>query len=140
MLDRDNRGRIISRSEPNVDAATLFMYDAYNRVTRVANGAKWQQMQYDVADRLIQRTTSDGGTATWTFDNAANGLGLLASATTSAGYMRSLVYDALGRVRNESVTVRGRTFTSGIEYDGVGRVSGVQFPSGYRVRRHSVQR
>lgn len=135
VLRRDKRGRIVSRDEPNVAQSTSFTYDAYGRLTRVENGGKRQEMQYDELDRLVRRTTSDGDTAYWQFDSATNGVGKLVGSNTTNGYSRTIAYDNIGRVRSETIVVRGRTFTNVLEYDSFGRLATVTFPGDYVIKR-----
>jgi RHS repeat-associated protein len=76
-------------------------------------------------------------TSTWVYDTAAHGIGKVASASITAGidigYQRVYSYDSLGRPQQLATTIDGTVYTMAAGYDANGRMSSVNYPSGFSV-------
>jgi uncharacterized protein RhaS with RHS repeats len=86
---------------------------------------------------LAQKTEPDM-TSVWVYDTAANGIGKLASSSITAGpgvgYANNTSYDALGRPIQVATTIDGVTYTMGATYDANGRLTKINYPSGFAAR------
>jgi RHS repeat-associated protein len=130
----DVRGRKIATSDPDLGAWSY----SYNVISELKSqtDAKSQTstVSYDVLSRPLQRVEPDM-TSVWVYDTAANGIGKLASASItggpSAGYQRTVGYDALGRPTQIATTIDGTAYTMSAGYDANGRLSQVTYPSGF---------
>jgi RHS repeat-associated protein len=130
----DTRGRKIVSSDPNLGTWT-YTYNALGELVSQTD-AKLQTttISYDKLGRPLQRVEPDM-TSVWVYDTAANGIGKLASASITAGptagYQRTMTYEALGRPSQVATTIDGVTYTMGAGYDANGRLSQVTYPSGF---------
>jgi RHS repeat-associated protein len=130
----DTRGRRIASSDPNLGSWT-YTYNVLGELTSQTD-AKLQTttFNFDKLSRPLQRVEPDM-TSVWVYDTAANGIGKVASASITAGptagYQRTMTYDALGRPSQVATTIDGTTYTMGAGYDANGRLSQVTYPSGF---------
>jgi RHS repeat-associated protein len=130
----DTRGRRIASSDPNLGSWT-YTYNVLGELTSQTD-AKLQTatISYDKLGRPLQRV-EPGMTSVWVYDTAANGIGKVASASITAGptagYQRTMTYDALGRPSQAATTIDGSTYTMGAGYDANGRLNQVTYPSGF---------
>jgi RHS repeat-associated protein len=125
----DVRGRKIQSSDPdmgtwtygyNVLGELITQTDAKNQTTTLA---------YDQLGRLTQRVEPEV-TSSWTYDTAAVGIGKLAQASTSFGYLREHFYDSKGRPRRTRLTISGQVSNYLIEYDPIsGKLDTINYPS-----------
>ncbi len=67
----------------------------------------------------------------WTYDTAANGVGLLATVTSPAGHRDEYTYDEKSRPSTHTLTFgdTGESFTSARDYDALGRLWHVTYPA-----------
>lgn len=84
---------------------------------------------YDALGRVLSRTAG-GSTATFAYDTAARGKGLLATRRDDAGLLRVWAYDAVGRTLAESQETGGTTLFFSTSYDPMGNVSSRTLPTG----------
>jgi RHS repeat-associated protein len=130
----DLRGRRIVLDDPDTGRSD-FAYNVLGELTGRSD-AKGQltTFAYDKLGRMVERIEPDL-TSTWTYDTAVKGVGKLAAATASNGYMRQHLYDSLGRPAATLLTVDdpipNRFDTL---YDANGRVSEIAYPSGFGAR------
>jgi len=92
---------------------------------------------YDVLNRITQRTDSDGTiteTGNWSYDTAANGLGLLASLS-GTDFEKTFSYNALSRLSSTSTQLFSEATpkTFNYQYDVFSRGSTTQYPSSMSV-------
>ena len=141
-------------------AETVTVRDAYGRVRRSIdpdrgeteahyNGFDELVSSLDAAQRLVERTydplgrpltrTDDDGETRWTWDTAPHGVGQLAAVEGPDGHTLSYGYDALGRPRTTTLRIDGEAFTTGVTYDGLGRVETVRYPEAPGVDALAVQ-
>jgi RHS repeat-associated protein len=85
-----------------------------------------------VLGRLTNRTEPDL-TSNWTYDTQTKGIGKLATASTTAGFQRTISYDSLGRPVTNQVTADSTSYTTTSTYDIGGRIGTVTYPSGFGV-------
>ena len=69
------------------------------------------------------------GSTTIVWDQAANGIGKIASATSTDGVRSLFRYDSLSRVQSEEMRLDKRRFAFNYSYDSFGRLAGLQYPS-----------
>jgi RHS repeat-associated protein len=130
----DIRGRKTLSSDPDMGVWT-YVYDGFGELySQVDAKSKRTALHYDKLGRVAERDETDL-TSNWTYDTATGaGVGQLASATTDGGYVRTPVYDSLGRPSTTTLTVDGTANTYAVGYDANGRVQTVAYPSGFTVK------
>ncbi|MEQ9128202.1 MAG: hypothetical protein RIF31_08015, partial [Thalassospira sp.] len=96
---------------------------------------------YDVLGRMTQRVEAEG-TSTWSYDTAANGIGMVDTVSGPGGqdalgaaqtYSESHSYDALGRPSATTRTIRNENYTTSLSYDAGSRLETVTYPTGFKV-------
>ncbi|MBV35602.1 MAG: hypothetical protein CMP47_09125 [Rickettsiales bacterium] len=119
--------------DPNMGVKT-FGYNTYGEVESEidANGDKVTH-QYDSLGRVLLREVNDTKQASFIFDGATNGVGLL-SYEESGDFERSYTYDNYSRAKTTTTVIDSTSYTSEAFYDGVyGRVKAYQYASGIKV-------
>jgi RHS repeat-associated protein len=132
----DTRGRKIQTADPDLGVWN-YEYNALGELVKQTD-AKNQvtTMTYDKLGRMTRRT-EPGLTSDWIYDTATTGVGKLRQAQTSAGYIRTHSYDALGRP-SQTQTNMGTgnpLLTSSATYDTAGRAATSTYPSGLVVKQ-----
>jgi len=129
----DLLGRKTSMIDPDMGSWS-YEYDALGNLIRQTD-AKGQitTMTYDLLGRMTSRTEPDG-TATWSYDTAANGIGKIASENSSNGVAKVYSYDTLGRATSETTTIGGVAYAVSTTYDGASRIYRTNYPSGLAIR------
>jgi len=134
----DIRGNKLSSSDPDLGLWT-YSYDALGELLTQTDpneraGATMTVLSYDALGRLHQRTEPDQ-TSAWTYDTAANGVGMPAVATGSnAGYSRTHTYDSLSRPTKVTLTISGKTYFYTRNYNSDSRIATLTYPSGLAVK------
>lgn len=133
----DIRGRKTAMVDPDMGAWS-YVYNALGELVQQTDAkAQVSTMAYDKLGRLTERA-EPGLTSTWTYDSATKGIGKLASATASNGYLRTQFYDSLGRPWRSQRWIDQATldpgYNSDTSYDTQGRVLALTYPSGFKVR------
>jgi RHS repeat-associated protein len=129
----DVRGRKIASNDPDLGVWT-YSYDTANELVSQTD-AKHQAttITYDLLGRMTQRVEPDM-TSVWTYDTASNGIGKLASTSTTglprSRYQRSFTYDGLTRPTGVTITIASTNYTFAATYDPSSRLSTVTYPSG----------
>lgn len=90
-------------------------------------------LEYDSLGRLTKRTEPEGVTR-WVYDTAPNGKGLLDSVVSYNYYMAKYTYDTLSRVATYTQRIDSQLYTESYVYDSSGRLSQVNYPSGFSVK------
>lgn len=91
-------------------------------------------MQYDKLGRMKARSEPEGIT-TWSYDNAAHGVGKLSSVTNSAnGHTRMYTYDVLSRLESETSSIDSKILSMSYTYNAESRMETVTYPTGFIVR------
>jgi RHS repeat-associated protein len=131
----DIRGNKLTMSDPDMGLWS-YTYDALGEVlTQVDPNERANTtlttMTYDGLGRLRART-QPGQADGWTYDSAANGVGMLAGATGSnAGYSRTHTYDSLSRPSQVTLVINGTSYLYGRSYNSDGRLATLSYPSGF---------
>ncbi|WP_158658031.1 RHS repeat-associated core domain-containing protein [Agarilytica rhodophyticola] len=121
--------------DPNMGRKT-FAYTGFGEVHRETDANNdVREYRYDVLGRQTKRFVNGTEEASWSYDSAANGLGLLAGESRSnAAFSKSYRYDSLSRLDQVTTTIDGEAFVTATQYDGYfGRVKGMQYPTGLTV-------
>ena len=140
----DIRGNKLTMSDPDMGLWS-YTYDALGEVlTQVDPNERANTtlttMTYDGLGRLRVRA-QPGQNDGWTYDSAANGVGMLAGATGSnAGYSRTHTYDSLSRPSQVTLTINGTSYPYGRSYNSDGRLATLSYPSGFTARNTSTRR
>jgi RHS repeat-associated protein len=131
---RDAYGRVIREIDPD-RGVTDTTYDGFGEALTMADAlGRTFAFTYDGIGRLVQRVDATSPatsfTTTWTYDTAANGIGLVAQVTSPASHVDTFGYDALSRPSVHTLTFgdTGDTFTSAVDYDTLGRPWHVTYP------------
>jgi len=115
--------------------ARSWTYDKNGNITQTTD-AKNQvtAFTYDELDRLsLEDYAGDAGTeVTYVYDTATNGIGKLASVTSTGG-TKTFSYDPLGRVSTQQYNIGGQVFDLGFTYDFLGNPLTVDYPDGTQV-------
>jgi RHS repeat-associated protein len=123
----DLLGRRIRHSDPAA-GVTATTFNAFGEIRTETNGAgHTSQFDYDALGR-VTRTTSPDGTATNTWDSAANGKGKLASARSADGVVTDYSYNPLGQTTSTRWTIEGTPYEIANTYDSVGRTATITYP------------
>jgi RHS repeat-associated protein len=110
--------------------ATARAFDAAgNAVTSVDARGLTTSYKYDALSRLIQAVYAGGGTVAWGYDQGTYGIGHLTSMTDFSGSTK-WAYDQHGRVISKPQTIGAKTYTTSMDYDTVGRLADIAYPSG----------
>jgi RHS repeat-associated protein len=112
-----------------------FSYDASGNLTSRTDARNFTTSSaYDALNRPYSRSHSDGTpTVTSNYDSATNGLGRLASVSSSVSNITYGEYDSLGRVKSGTVTIGGQAYTLSYNYDLAGHIKKITYPSGHEV-------
>ena len=126
----DMRGRKIAMTDPDMGSWT-YGYNTFGELISQKD-AKLQTvtMSYDQLGRMISRTEPEG-TSTWAYDTVAYGIGKLAKVTGPVNqYLRTYIYDSLGRTSIVGTSINGELFNVGTSYNvNTGRVESTTYPA-----------
>jgi RHS repeat-associated protein len=109
-------------------------YDAAGNV-KTSKDARGQTTSYlyDELNRRVKATHADGSVITFVYDQGTNGKGRLTSMTDPTG-TTSWTYDGFGHVLQKKQVTGAVTLTTSWAYDAAtGRLSGMTYPSGYKI-------
>jgi RHS repeat-associated protein len=130
--------RKASMTDPDMGSWS-YLYDADgNLLTQTDNKNQTISMVYDAMDRLTNKNYPSGSGMTnivYSYDSAANGnygKGLQTGMTDASG-TSSNVYDARGRLIQETRTVNSVNYPTSYTYDGLNRVATITYPTGETV-------
>jgi len=131
----DLRGRKTQTTDPDL-GLWKYEYNALGELVKQTN-AKNQvtTLTYDKLGRMTKRI-EPGLTSDWIYDTAALGKGKLYQAKTSLGYLRTHYYDNYGRpqITLSNLGTGNPVLFSGVTYDGFGRASQHNYPSGLSIK------
>jgi len=121
---------VLGRQEALEDPSSGTLVSTYNAFGDVATltdgGGNTRTYEHDALGRVTKETSSDG-TATNTWDTAPNGIGLLATATSSDDIRTSYAY-AHGRPTAAVWTIDGSSYEIGYNYER-GRLAAITYPA-----------
>lgn len=123
----DTLGRRTSHTDPDAGATTS-AFNAFGEIVDQWDAeGRHTHIDYDEAGRPVT-ITSDDGVATFQWDTAPHGLGLLDFATSSDGVVTRYAYDELARPIATTWEIEGEQFEVGVDYDEFGRLERVLYP------------
>src|SRR5262249_11479813 len=126
-MAHDVRGRLEILNDR--DLGDIFeVWNAFDELTSEQDGNSLYKTYVHDGRGRIQTITDKDGTATFVWDTAAHGVGMLASATSTGGYRTSYAYDSVGRITNTETDIGNAHYNLGIAYDPSGRVDTVTYP------------
>ncbi|MEX2208794.1 MAG: RHS repeat-associated core domain-containing protein [Myxococcota bacterium] len=125
----DRLGQKTTLVDPDT-GATSYTYDANGNLLTRIDGLGTTTWTYDQLNRPVARAAPGAQNASWTYDTAGNGKGLLRQRTDAAGVYTALGYDRLGRPTSESQAVDGKVFAFGSSFSRLGAISTRQYPTG----------
>ena len=135
----DGFGRTIRETSPD-SGTTDTWFDEADRVTKVTDGdGLTTDYTYDAAGRTLSEVSSGSGVATQTiaygYDATAGGnygIGRTTSVSDPSG-SSAWVYDAQGRVVQDTRAIGSQTYALAYSYDANGQVTSITYPSGHVV-------
>ena len=138
----DVRGRKKEVDDPDLGVWTYGYNSLGELVSQTDAMNQTVTMHYDKLGRLDQRDESEGS-STWEYDTApGRGKGKLHTATFSPGagmglapYQRTLAYDDLGRVKDQTEQIEAHNYTISAGYGAFGRPETVTYPTGVGVKQ-----
>ena len=126
-LERDDLGRVTTSTDPDRGAWDQAWNGFGELIKRTAPSGRYATFTHDGLGRVTARREHGAGGglelgASWTWDEAANGLGQPHRASESvSGYQRTHGYDALGRPNDMATAYGGATHYERTTYDQFGR-------------------
>jgi len=127
----DGLGNLLAQTSPDTGTTTF----SYNTVGQLIQTQKADLSLTSYAyDSLGRLTTQSGGgqTRTLTYDTCTNGKGLLCTAARTGGTATTakFTYTPWGQLATRRDTLGAATDTTSYAYDGLGRLTGIDYPSG----------
>ncbi|MBX5206830.1 RHS repeat domain-containing protein [Rhizobium sp. NZLR11] len=131
----DELGNRVMVDDPDL-GVWRYDYDAFGRIrSQIDAKSQISTVIYDVADRPLRRVLPDV-TTEWEYDSLPHGIGQPATIKSSNGYEETFEFDALGRPYRDIVKIGSEQFVTTTEYDNLGRVSKLVYPSSLAVENH----
>jgi len=130
----DDLGRRTSINDPDAGLATFDLYDANGNLKQQSSGGVITAFTYDPLDRIKTRSAGTSS-ATWNYDTATLGVGMLGSRVDPSGTLRLHEYDHLGRVKREERLLDGRSFEFLTSFDPLGQIQTRTYPTGRVLQR-----
>jgi len=146
VIQYDNIGRKISYTDPN-SGQTSFTYDGLNRVlSQTDQKGNTHTMTYDELGRMLTNSGPEG-LITYTYDNKANGKGMLGSISVPSGGSltgnQDFTFDEFSRVKTQTQstlnTDDNKSYTTSYSYDNLNRVVKMSYPNAYGSQPFSIQ-
>ncbi len=140
-MSYDGLGRITNARILEVSTTTdvTYGYDLESNRTSVTDPRSTVNFEYDAVHRLLRKKHGTTTVAEYTYDGTAanNAIGRLITDTdgvAGSGADRSdYSYDALGRVLTANRTVSATAYNIGYQYDLMGNLTQLTYPSGRKV-------
>lgn len=129
----DHFGRKIKSEDPDM-GIWVYEYDSFGNMVKQTD-AKGQvtTMGYDQLNRIVQRTSAED-MATWLYDSAENGIGMLAEVLHNSDYLARVTYDDMGRPIENIVNIDSKKYITTTTYIGLSdKVDVITYPSGQSV-------
>lgn len=130
----DGFGNLLSQISPDTGTTTFQFNTQGQRTQEQRADLSTLNFTYDGLGRLAS-LTGGGQTRALTYDSCANGKGMLCTAAKTGGAptTASFTYTPWGQVATRQDSLNGVTDAAGYSYDGMGRLSGISYPSGISV-------
>jgi RHS repeat-associated protein len=132
--DRDAYGRVTHENDPD-RGNTLTTYDGFREPLTMDDALlRHYAFTYDALGRLTQRDDTDAAgthTTVRAYDTAEHGIGKIAQVTSPSGHVDGYTYTPLSQPWQHTLAFAdtGERFTSAIDYDTLGRVHRITYPS-----------
>ena len=131
----DGLGQLWSQTSPDT-GTTTFAYNGYGQRTGMtrADGITLAYT-YDTMGRLLTAGNASR-TRTYGYDACTAGKGRLCTLSTTGGTATdasSFTYTAHGELASRSDSIYGASYLTSYAYDGLGRVTGISYPSGVSI-------
>jgi RHS repeat-associated protein len=142
---RDAYGRVLHEDDPD-RGETHVTYDGFGEPLTMADAlGRTHAFTYDGIGRLVERDDHDPSgtlTTTWTFDTAPHGIGRVAVVESPANHVDTYTYDPLSRPSTHTLALgnTAETFGSTLDYDSLGRLWHVGYPTATGVTPLVVRR
>jgi RHS repeat-associated protein len=121
-------GDLLTRTSPDT-GVTTYTHDSSGRVlTEARAGNTAITYTWDPLSRMRTRTR-DGIVETFNYDVGTYGKGHLTSIIDATG-QTAFIYSAAGELKQQVATILGASYTTTWDYDAVGRLNGLTYPSG----------
>ncbi|TKR34133.1 hypothetical protein FCE95_07670 [Luteimonas gilva] len=130
----DGFGQLWSQSSPDT-GITTFQYSPEGLRTSLSRAdGSGLVYQYDGLGRITWYGTSTAG-RNYTYDTCANGKGMLCETNTNlaGGTITQYSYTPQGQVATKHDWTPSSSYHTGYAYDGMGRITGISYPSGVYV-------
>ncbi|MFO0755161.1 MAG: FG-GAP-like repeat-containing protein [Byssovorax sp.] len=132
-MTRDVLGRVRQLDDPD-RGTTVRGYDGFGELVSTTDALmRMNTYEYDGLGRPLSRTPQGPGASkatTWTWDTAAYGIGKLQALEGPDG-TKTYTYNSRGKAETLTVAIdgQGETFTAKLDYDPLGRVSSITYPT-----------
>ncbi len=131
---RNGWGEVIQETSPDI-GSVVYERNALGLVTKRTDAKSHQRLySYDDGGRLtaISFPTSSGENVTFTYDDTTGGnfgVGRLTGFENAAG-ATSRVYNSVGLIESENLSIFGYNGLTSYAYDGAGNIEHIDYPSG----------
>jgi RHS repeat-associated protein len=130
----DLRGRMTAMTDP-VLGREEFTYDGFgNLLSKKDGNGNVITYTYDELNRLKSVIQAEG-TVTYTYDQGNKAIGKI-SKITYPNYESNLVYDNLGRLSQNIISIQGQNYVYKYSYNNIGKLDIVEHPSGIKLKYH----
>ena len=122
-------GDLLQLGSPDTGTAQYTYDDSGNLRTKLDARGQLTTVSYHALNRIATRTSANGPTLTYTYDQGAFGIGRLAALNDGASTTQ-WTYDAFGRVKTKTQSLHGRGLVVGYSYAAGGKINRIAYPSG----------
>ncbi len=143
----DAAARQTSLVEPNSGTSTYKYNSLGELIEQNIAGAGLSKFKYNLLGQMLtSEEPSNTGTVTNTYEYYPTGSGTKTNALktmTSSGFSnhkKEYIYDADGRIKDYTETVKGRPFTSNYAYDEYGRVKEYTYPTDNSASKFKIKK
>lgn len=131
----DGLGQLWSQTSPDSGTST-FVYNNFGQRSATTRGdGSSISYSYDALGRQLTAGNSSK-LRHYTYDTCAGGKGRICTLSTSGGTSNdssAFTYTAQGQLASRSDSIFGSSYLTSYSYDGLGRVTGIAYPSGISV-------
>ncbi len=130
----DLRGRMTAMDDP-VLGREEYTYDGFNNLLSKKDGkGNVIKFTYDNLNRVTTISQSEG-TVSFTYDQGNKAIGK-PSKVAYANYESNLIYDNLGRISQNTISISGKNYVYKYFYNTIGKMDRLEHPSGITLKYH----
>lgn len=130
-VNYDSRGFKANQSDPSM-GYWLYKHNAFGELVQQTDANNnVTTYSFDVLGRKAARTAPEGSTS-WTYHTSGNGIGQ-PHVETGVSATKTWLYDSLSRLASETLTVNGKSFTTGFGYNSYSQLIETVQPNGVSV-------